>query len=72
MTAYSQVIQNYPASSNVPEAYFKRGRAYEAMGQMDAARSSWEFVIKTYPDSTGASLAKQGLDRLNRRTPPAK
>jgi TolA-binding protein len=37
------------------------------MGQVDAARSSWELVVKTYPDTTGASLAKQGLDRLNRR-----
>jgi tol-pal system protein YbgF len=72
VAAYSQVIQNYPNSANVPEAYFKRGRAYEAMGQVDAARSSWELVVKTYPESNGAILAKQGLDRLNRRTAPAK
>lgn len=71
VAAYTQVIQNYPGSGNVAEAYFKRGRAYEAMGQVDAARSSWELVVKTYPDSTGAALAKQGLDRLNRRPAPA-
>jgi tol-pal system protein YbgF len=72
VAAYSLVIQNYPGSSSIPDAYFKRGRAYEAMGQVDAARASWELVLKTYPDSNGAILAKQGLDRLNRRTTPTK
>ena len=45
-------------------------RAYESLGQSDAARASWSLVIKTYPDSTPATLAKQGLDRLSRKTTP--
>ena len=32
IAAYTRVINNYPASSKVPEAYFKRGRAYEGAG----------------------------------------
>ena len=70
IAAYTLVVQNYPGSSNVPEAYYKRGRAYENLGQSDAARTSWELVIKTSPDSTAATLAKQGLDRLSRKAAP--
>jgi TolA-binding protein len=39
------------------------------MGQIDAARASWETVVKMYADSDGARLAKQGLDRLARQKP---
>ena len=70
LNGYTLVVQNYPTSSNVPEAYFRRGRAYEDLGQTDAARASWELVVKTYPDTTGATLAKQGLDRLIRKATP--
>jgi TolA-binding protein len=50
----------------VPEAYYKRGLALERIGQVDAAKQSYETVIKELPDSQGATLAKQALDRLNR------
>jgi tol-pal system protein YbgF len=69
VTAYNAVIQNYPTSSIVPETYYKRGLAQERMGQIDAARASWETVVKMYADSDGARLAKQGLDRLARQKP---
>ena len=38
--------------------------------QPDQARASWETLIKTYPDSDMARLAKQNLDRLARAKPP--
>jgi tol-pal system protein YbgF len=69
VAAYNAVIQTYPTSSIVPETYYKRGLAQERMGQIDAARESWETVVKMYPDSDGARLAKQGLDRLARQRP---
>ena len=70
IAAYTLVAQNHPSSVNVPEAYYKRGRAYENLGQGDAARASWALVIKTYPESTASTLAKQGLERLSRKTTP--
>jgi tol-pal system protein YbgF len=70
VTAYNAVIQNYATSSIVPETYYKRGIAQERLGQVDAARESWETVVKMFPDSDGARLAKQGLDRLARQRPP--
>jgi len=67
--AYGLVLQNYRTSATVPDAYFKRGRAYAQTGQIDTARSTWEAVIKMFPDSDAARLAKQDLERINRTAP---
>ena len=70
--AYGLVLQNYRTSSTVPDSYFKRGRAYAQTGQNDAARESWEAVIKAFPESVAAGLAKQDLERIKRTAPPTK
>jgi tol-pal system protein YbgF len=64
--AYDRVIANYPGTSSVPQAYYKRGLALERLGETARARESYEAVMKEFPDSTQATLAKQGLDRLSR------
>jgi tol-pal system protein YbgF len=64
--AYARVIANYPGTYSVPNAYYKRGVALERLGQADAAKQSYETVIKELPDSQGATLAKQRLEALNR------
>ena len=69
VAAYTQVIQNYVKGDKVPDAYFKRGLAQDRLKDPEAARESWEFVIKNYPDSVAAQLAKQNLDRIG---PPKK
>jgi tol-pal system protein YbgF len=69
--AYGLVLQNHRGSSVVPDAYFKRGRAYEQANMPDAARAAWEAVVKSFPESDAARLAKQALDRINRPQPPA-
>ena len=70
--AYGLVLQNYRTSSTVPDTYFKRGRAYAQTGQPDKAREMWEAVIKQFPESDAARLARQDLERINRTSPPAK
>ena len=70
VAAYNLVIQNYAGANAVPDAYYKRGLAYERLGQTDAARASYETVNKGFPDSTAALLAKQSLDRLGRAQQP--
>jgi tol-pal system protein YbgF len=70
--AYGLVLQNYRNSSTVPDTYFKRGRAYGQANQLDKARESWDAVIKAFPESDAARLAKQDLERVNRTSPPAK
>jgi tol-pal system protein YbgF len=70
IAAYNEVIQNYPGANTVPSAYYKRGLAQERLGQIEAARASWETAVKNFPDNTAGQLAKQGLDRLGRTAPP--
>lgn len=71
IAAYNQVIQNYSGSNSVPLAYYKRGLAQQGLGQLDAARASWETASTNFPDSDAGRLAKQGLDRLGRTAAPA-
>ena len=70
--AYGLVLQNYRNSPLVPDAYRKRGQAYAQNGQLDKAREMWEAVIKLFPESEGARLAQQDLQRINRTSPPPK
>jgi tol-pal system protein YbgF len=62
--AYTQTIESYPGTNSVPIAYYKRGLAQQQLGQIDAARASWEAAAKMFPDSDAGRLAKQNLDRL--------
>jgi tol-pal system protein YbgF len=68
--SYGLVLQNYRTSSTVPDTYFKRGRAYAQTAQPERAREMWEAVIKQFPDSDAARLARQDLERVNRTSPP--
>jgi tol-pal system protein YbgF len=66
IAAYDQLIADYAGTDSVAEAYYKRGLAYERLGQTDRARQSLEYVIKTFPDSNTATLARQALERLSK------
>jgi len=70
VTAYSQAIDSYPGTNAVPIAYYKRGLAQQQLGQIDAARASWEAAAKMFPDSDAGRLAKQSLDRLSSQPKP--
>jgi tol-pal system protein YbgF len=65
--AFQKVITDYPQSPSVSEAYFKLGASYERMNQIDAAKKAYDTVLKDYPNTVEANLARQALERLNRR-----
>jgi tol-pal system protein YbgF len=67
--AYNRVISNYPKGDRVPDAYYKRGLVFSEMGQADRARESFEILMKQFPETDLARLAKQQMDRLNRGKP---
>jgi tol-pal system protein YbgF len=69
VTAYDRGIADYPNSKRIPDMYFKRGMALNALGQVDRARESWEYVLKNFPNSDAGRLARQRLDQLIRREP---
>jgi tol-pal system protein YbgF len=66
VAAYDRVIANYPGSASVSTAYYKRGLAFERLGETPRARESYEAVIKQFPDSQQATLAKMRLESTNR------
>jgi len=59
-------IRNYPTGDKIPEAYYRKGLALSMLKDADGARAAWEEVVKKYPDTTEATLARQGLERLKR------
>jgi tol-pal system protein YbgF len=68
VVAYDRVINNYAGSASVPTAYYKRGMAFERLGEPARARESYDALIKQFPDSQEAVLAKQRLEPANRPT----
>jgi TolA-binding protein len=70
--AYDLAIRNYPGAPALPEAYYKKGVALRALKRPDEARAAFEYVVKTYPESAAAILARQGLTQLGPPAPPAR
>jgi tol-pal system protein YbgF len=66
VTAYEQVITIHKETDWEPQALYKQGLAYEQLGQTDRARSNWERVRKSFPNSSAFMLATQGLARINK------
>jgi TolA-binding protein len=48
----------------VPDSYTLKGIALQSLKQNDRAREAWDFVIKTYPDSNAAGIARQRIQQL--------
>ena len=70
--AYDLAIRTYPKGDRIAEAYVKKGMALSNLKQYEQARAAFETVIKNYPDSAEATLAKQLLDKLLPPPAPAK
>jgi TolA-binding protein len=49
----------------VPQAYYKRGRALENLGDMARAKESYDAVIKQFPDTQPATMARQRLEAVS-------
>jgi tol-pal system protein YbgF len=66
--AFLRVINDYAqtSGSTVPDAYYKLGQVYEAMGQVDNAKKAWEAAVQKFPGPASA-LSAQALQRVNRR-----
>jgi tol-pal system protein YbgF len=67
LAAYDRVIADYPGSNQAPLAYYKKGLTLTSLGRTQPAREAFETAVKNYPDSDAGRLARQQLDRLNRK-----
>jgi len=62
---FQKVIEKYPQSSKLPDALLKVGYCQSELGNMSAARTALQQVMKQFPDTTAARLATQQLEKLS-------
>ena len=61
LESYTTLVERFPASPKVPDALFKTGLTHAELKQTDQAKSVWRRVMKDYPNSNAAGLARQRL-----------
>lgn len=67
VNTHKRMVVQFPNHSRVPEAMLAMGNAHEELGDVKAARSEWETLIKTHPSSEAASTARERLKQLRPR-----
>ncbi len=61
---YQKVIENYPKGNKVRSSLLKQGYAFSNIGDNTNARLILKELIRKYPDSNEANIAKQKLAQL--------
>ncbi len=60
---YQKVIENYPRGVKVPAAYLKQGLAFFELKEADNAKLILNQLVKKFPDSSEAAVARKKLGR---------
>ena len=60
---YQKVIENYSKGNKVPSALLKQGLAFDSLGEKGNSRLILKKLIKTYPKSNEAKIAKATLEK---------
>jgi len=61
---YQKVIENYPDGNKVPAALLKQGLAFSSLNEKPNAKIIFQEIIRKYPTSTEAKIAKEKLSAL--------
>jgi TolA-binding protein len=64
VTTYYDVVTRYPKGDKAPAALWQQGKLFLTMGDAPDARLAFSKLIKDYPASAEASLARQKLAEL--------
>lgn len=64
MKYYRRVFTDFADQNKAPDAMYKMGLAYEKIGDLVLARSTFEELIRKYPYSTPASSARNEVKRI--------
>lgn len=64
LTSFRTVLDKFTSSAKAPDAQLKVGLTLIEMKKKDEGRASLQKVVKDYPDSNAATLARQRLDQL--------
>jgi tol-pal system protein YbgF len=63
--AFEQLIRLYPESLLVPEAYYHIGLSQGYLDHPDQAKTTYQFVIKSFPTTNWAREAKNRLGEMS-------
>jgi tol-pal system protein YbgF len=61
---YEKVVKNYPSGSKVPYALLKQGLSFLNLGDKTSARLLLQQVIKDYPNTNQARIARAKLQEI--------
>ena len=61
LTEFEKVVGNYPGKDKEPAALYKIVLCQQEMGDKAKARQYWQLLVKKYPKSPEAALAKDKL-----------
>jgi len=64
---FNKVIKNHPGGDKVAAAILKQSYSFEKLGSTKEAGMLLRKVIKKYPDSTEAEIAKEHLENLKKK-----
>ncbi|MEC9376182.1 MAG: tol-pal system protein YbgF [Pseudomonadota bacterium] len=65
LTGFQTVIDLYPTSRKVPDAWLKIGYCHDELNQRDEALRSLNFLVSQFPETTAALLAKDRIKAIN-------
>lgn len=71
---YGQVIQHHSKTRSAPQAYLRSADCFAKLKMLDESRLALEEVVRSYPKSEPAKLAKTRLAQLDKakKVPPKK
>ncbi|MBW1988129.1 MAG: tol-pal system protein YbgF [Deltaproteobacteria bacterium] len=61
---YQKVIEDFPKGNKVPAALLKQGMAFAQLEDPGNAKLMWEELVRRFPGSTEAGIARKKLDAL--------
>ena len=62
--SFESLIRSFPSSPKVADGLYKLGLCQAELKRPSEAKISLQRVIRDYPDSNAANLAKRKLDQL--------
>ncbi|MBF0614557.1 MAG: tol-pal system protein YbgF [Magnetococcales bacterium] len=68
LTAFNQVLVKWPESPKVPDSLLKIGYTFQDLNDLDNAQKTLQRLIKEYPNSSPAAVAKPRLEEIKKKT----
>ncbi|MEM8959887.1 MAG: tol-pal system protein YbgF [Acidobacteriota bacterium] len=59
LEAFLGVVERYPEGNKVPDAMLKAGKSLEALGDPAGAAETYDEIVKTFPNSAAAAIARE-------------